>query len=91
MEYKEIDQVPDFKPDIEEALLAKLSHDDPLKSVLLTTNITRQQVRWTCDTAVKAFNLSIQNERKLQHAQIWLVVLVVGALLAGVIKYLFTK
>lgn len=91
MDYREIEKVPEFRHDIDESLLAKLSPDDPLKSVLINSNIIRQQSRWSCDVALKAFNLSIQLEAKLERAQRWLMVLVVGMLVAALVKFLLSK
>ncbi len=91
MDQEEIDSIPEFKADIDEALLSKLAEGDPLRSILQNTNVTRQYVRWAAETARRAFNLSIQNERRLNKAQTWISIVVGAALLAGVVKILFTK
>jgi hypothetical protein len=91
MQYKEIDAVPDFKPDIDESLLEKLPENDPTKTILININVNRQYSKWGCETARLAFNLSLQNEKRIDRFQNWAFVTIGALVVAALFKLLFGK
>lgn len=91
MEYREIDRVPDFKPDIDENLLDKLEDEDPIKSILINGNVTRQYAKWACEISRLAFNLSLQNEKRIDRFQNWLLITVGAIFISALMKLLFMK
>lgn len=71
MDIKEIEQMPEFKHDIDAVTWSKLSESD--RHLAEALSVSRQELRWVCEKTIIAHNLAVQTYAKLSKFILWLL------------------
>jgi hypothetical protein len=82
LDLEEIRDMPEFEHDIDPHTMSKLSESDRFMAVTLSK--LRQEVRWTGERALLAYNLGVQNAKYIDSVKapskflLWIGALVVA-------------